>query len=381
MAHKLDLRPAAPSPADRIFFTGNNIVPTVAPSDEIDSHLLLNGDLWSWDGASWRLVNGTEWVFENSTDDANGDKISNITRPGGVGIGGALSRIFGLVVGSTQVNKFLSLATTITGRGQIIYGNEPLSYMTQRVLPTAINGWVDLGQFGAVYTAPGTLAVPNSPVAVRITMTTYETTGTNSYVWFLNPGNNHTGNVWTICPPSFGTGPYVSDVGAGIQDFELNYKTGPYGSGPAHYTDVRVRRKQGTSSMVGSFRIEGMGAGTNTFRESALTGTDAVALVSRGFEYGQQVTKTRGTYTTPLTGAIVPNIEDSLLICAPGSLVQLPNALLFPGREITVKKASIGGTVTVTTNGGLADGLASATLPNSKQALTFQSDGTGWVII
>jgi hypothetical protein len=40
---------------DLVFFSTTNVIPTVAPANGIDMHVLLNGDRYDWDGTQWLL--------------------------------------------------------------------------------------------------------------------------------------------------------------------------------------------------------------------------------------------------------------------------------------------------------------------------------------
>jgi hypothetical protein len=412
-------------------FTGGVFAPNFPAVSDAVIYTLDDGTTWIYNGTQYvsapAPIPSTEWNIAGTVNDAGGNKVAKITRQGGIKIGGVAPQTLTNVLSPVPVNEPLCLNDMTASRGQIMYGTEPLSYATQRTLPVVVNNWVSLGSFAATFD----LAATPTPVAVRITMATYSLGGTNSYTWHLHPGNNQTASAWTVCPPDFGTGPY--DSGSGIQDYELNFRTGPYSAGPAHVTDVRIRRKTGTAPGTAHFRIEALGAGSNTFTESVTTGTDPAVLPVKSFAFAADFWRSGagliqpdgttdttesisrlgavgiGTNTPASTFSLVGSFERAwnqisisgatynltnadfgLLIQATATTatVNLPNANTCLNREYLVMLAGTNAQSVVTLNGGGSEirGFGHITSPNltlkhgSVRAVHLKSDGTVWQI-
>lgn len=185
------------------------------------------------------------------------DTTKQIQRIGSIVLGGTdFSNIVTGVVSAVATNIYLSLATNSAGRGQILYGNSPLSYLFTRNLPTVVNDYIDIMS----------LAVNNPAFNFRLSVTANTSNVNTSKSYLVTVNSNLTAGAWRVLSPISNSGP---NAVAGGQDFEVLIMVDTVNA------FLRIRRTVGTSSAPCNIRIESVSSNFVTATELSTSGTDA----------------------------------------------------------------------------------------------------------
>lgn len=198
----------------------------------------------------WRESGTTDGTLPNGTNDTT----KQIQRLGATVIGGAnFSTLVTGVVTPVQSNIYFSLSSAVP-RGQILFGDSPLSYFLQRTMPTIVNNYVDLFS----------LALTSGAHNLRLNVNVItSTTMSISKSYTLTISANQTSGAWRVLMPESDSGQFNS------QNFEVlvNVSTST--------VSFRIRRTAGSVSGTIRIRLESLGSPSVIMTEVSTTGTDA----------------------------------------------------------------------------------------------------------
>lgn len=257
----------SPGQSTSIYYSDTVWRPEVAMASSID-------DFWS--------------TVANTKPDGTNDLTESIRRLGHVGIGGTLiTDVAPNVTNPSATNNYLQLSNSSTNRGQLMYGNNPLIYYMERVVPVTANGYIEIGNL--------TLTAQASSIIMGVNVSATAFATAKIYMFSLNW--NATAGVWKVLKPTTDGGTYVG------QDFEILVNVNN------NTLSLRLRRVSGV--VVGTAKIYLMAFNdpSTILTESTSTGTDATIYATIGGasasgDFWRDLTNTLPDGTTDTTDSI-----------------------------------------------------------------------------
>ena len=213
------------------------------------------------------------------------------------------------------------------------------------------------------------LKARDSDVATMfLTTPTNPIVGTVRYNRSTNTLQEWSGSVWNNLP--------IAVVGGGTGAITASDARTNLGLGTMAVQNANnITVTGGTASNLGALTVNGNASVVGNIAAGGLVSTGHVSAPTSIF--GTLLTTTfgaelRGGGAYTLTGL------DYTYVCTGGSVV-LPTAVGIRGRIYVIKR--VGTLVTITSAGGVIDGIASYILQTNYESAAFQSDGQNWNVI
>lgn len=303
---------------------------------------------------------------DSTTPDSFTDPTDSIHRQGHVTFGGnSIAYPIPSVPGQVANNNFLQLSNDPANRGQLMYGNAPLSYYMERTSPTVVNNYIEIGS----------ISKANASHSIRLSIAAEVANYTVSKQYMINVGSNFTNGGYKVITPITES----SKASTSANDFELlcNVVNG--------LMTLRIRKRAGTTAGTLKIRLEYLSNGSTVFSESQATGTDANVYPS--IVYIAMDTVKFATVLPAVNGSEVDG--DHLYITSNGTSTgtflfeyvfsKIANAWVLTARYLTPYRLVAGATTfTAADQGGIIDinsaGAVNLTFPTG---LLNNSNGIG----
>ena len=212
---------------------------------------------------TWRVLAGSAtsqdfWRdISQALPDGTIDYTESISHDGSVKIGGLTAQTAIAPLPTGQINNYLGLESSATERTQIMRGNNPLSYYTERQLPVVLNGWVEIGAYD----------ISNGAHSQRISIVVSDSVFSTAKQYQISLKYDQTIGTWQTLAPIVDAGDYQ------LNNYELNFRV------QANTVTYRIRRVQaGVVAGLARITLESLGWYLETFTELAGTGVDASVL-------------------------------------------------------------------------------------------------------
>lgn len=219
-----------------------------------------------WNGTVWSTVINNDYDFWREVgvtsagmlpNGANDNRTKQLRRNGSIAIGGDNAdylSVFSGVASAVVTNANVILSDSTVRRGQLLFGNSPLSYFFTRSIPTAVGDYADLAQF--------ITANSGHNFRLQVSISTASFAVSKSYI--VTPAHNATGGAWRVLVPVSDSGPFNS-----VQNFEILININN------NLVTLRARRTLGTLAGTLYVRLESLAISSVAATELTTTGTDA----------------------------------------------------------------------------------------------------------